>query len=184
MEVLETAAATGTRADIEKRIAELYELTFPVVARFVAKMGGSFADAKDVFHDALVIFYEKERDNQLTVTLSDEAYILGIAKHLWLRKFRQNKARLAFAPEEWNIALPPENLPEEDNRLLALLLVSGRKCLDLLQAFYYDKLALPDIAQAFGYGTVRSATVQKYKCLEKVRDKVKEKAIRYEDFVE
>lgn len=184
MEVLEKEAGTCTGAVIEKSIAEFYEPVFPVVARFVAKMGGSFSDAKDIFHDALVIYYEKQLNDALVPALSAEAYLVGIAKHVWLRKFRQQKGRIAFGPEELEIAMPPEEFREADNRLLALLQLTGRRCLELLQAFYYDKLALADIARTFGYLTVRSATVQKYKCLEKVRDKVKAKAITYEDLAE
>jgi DNA-directed RNA polymerase specialized sigma24 family protein len=184
MEELETAVAPCSRADQEQHLTELYAQTFPLVARFVSKMGGTFPDAKDVFQDALVIFYEKQVNGTLAVALSAEAYILGIAKHVWLRKFRQDKARFAFGPGEAQISIPPDNFGEADNRLLALVQLSGRKCLELLQAFYYDKLGLPDIARAFGYQTVRSATVQKYKCLEKIRAHVKEKAISYEDLAE
>jgi DNA-directed RNA polymerase specialized sigma24 family protein len=184
MEVFKTVARPQARVLEEESIAALYELTFPLVARFVAKMGGSFADARDIFHDALVIYYEKKTGNTLAVALSAEGYILGIAKHLWLRNFRHDTARCALKPEELDLAIPPDSYREENNRLLALLQVSGRKCLELLRAFYYDRLTLPDIAQAFGYQNVRSAAVQKYKCLEKVRDKVKEKAISYEDLVE
>jgi RNA polymerase sigma factor (sigma-70 family) len=184
MEELETADRTCTGVETEKSITAFYEQTFPLVARFVSKMGGSFADAKDIFHDALVIFYEKKVNGTLAMALTAEAYILGIAKHLWLRKFRQDKGRFSFDAEERDISLPPDDFGEADNRLLALLERSGRRCLELLQAFYYQKLGLPDIAQAFGYQTVRSATVQKYKCLEKVRAQVKQKAIRYEDLVE
>jgi len=45
--------------------------------------------------------------------------------------------------------------------------------MDLLQAFYYFKTPMREIAEEFGYRSERSATVQKYKCLEKVRDTVK-----------
>jgi len=54
----------------------------------------------------------------------------------------------------------------------------------LLRAFYYDKLSMSKIANRFGFSSERSATVQKYKCLEKVRDLVKEKSLSYEDFLE
>lgn len=184
MEAIETAAGTCAGTDTEKSITAVYEQTFPFVARFVSKMGGSFADAKDIFHDALIIFYEKKVSGTLAVALSPEAYILGIARHLWLRKFRQDKDRFAWDSENIDIAIPPDDFGEADNRLLGLLQRSGRKCLDLLQAFYYEQLRLPDIARAFGYQTVRSATVQKYKCLEKIRAQVKAKAISYEDLLE
>ena len=184
MEAIETAAGNCTGTDTEKSITAVYEQTFPIVARYVSKMGGSFADARDIFHDALVIYYEKKVSGTLAVALSPEAYILGIARHLWLRKFRQDKDRFAWDPDNVDTAIPPDDFREADNRLLALLQRSGRKCLDLLQAFYYEQLRLPDIARAFGYPTVRSATVQKYKCLEKIRAQVKAKAISYEDLLE
>ncbi len=54
--------------------------------------------------------------------------------------------------------------------------------MDMLQAFYYDKLNMREIAERFNLSGERSATVQKHKCLEKVREKVKEKSMTYEDF--
>jgi predicted DNA-binding protein YlxM (UPF0122 family) len=56
--------------------------------------------------------------------------------------------------------------------------------MELLRAFYYDKLSMRKIAGQFDFNSERSATVQKYKCLEKVRDIVKEKSLTYEDFLE
>jgi hypothetical protein len=56
--------------------------------------------------------------------------------------------------------------------------------MDLLRSFYYDHLPLADAAILFGFSGVRSATAQKYKCLEKVRETVKQNALAYEDFVE
>jgi hypothetical protein len=61
---------------------------------------------------------------------------------------------------------------------------AGQKCMELLKAFYYDNLPVISIAGLFGYSGERSATVQKYKCMEKVRETIKEKHLQYEDFVE
>ena len=56
--------------------------------------------------------------------------------------------------------------------------------MDILKAFYYDNLPVNKIATLFGYSGVRSATVQKFKCMEKVRETIKEKSLAYEDFIE
>jgi len=45
-------------------------------------------------------------------------------------------------------------------------------------------MSLQEIADEYGYSGVRSATVQKFKCLEKVRESVKEKSLVYDDFME
>jgi hypothetical protein len=56
--------------------------------------------------------------------------------------------------------------------------------MEILKAFYYDNLSANTIAGLFGYSGIRSATVQKYKCMEKVRETIKENSLAYEDFVE
>jgi len=161
----------------------LYEQAFPPVAGFVSKMKGSFDDAKDIFHDALVIYYEKVSDDTLRIHGSPEAYILGIAKHLWVRKFRQDQRNIQWSEDEFGIELPQDQTPSlNDQRLLLFLELTGRKCLEVMQAFYYEKLSFRKIAQRFGFATEHAATVQKFKCLEKVRDAVKQKSMRYEDF--
>lgn len=163
----------------------LYEIAFPGVAAFVSKMNGSFDDAKDIFHDALVIFHEKVQDENFTIHVAAEAYVLGIARHLWLKKFKKSSRHISLDAVEASIAIPENYFPSiNDITLLSVLERTGKKCLDILQAFYYEKMPLKNLAQALGFSSVHSATVQKFKCLEKVRDTVKEKSISYEDFFE
>lgn len=43
----------------EETFIKIYKVVFPPIASFVSKNGGSFEDARDVFQDALIIYYEK-----------------------------------------------------------------------------------------------------------------------------
>ena len=159
----------------EKAFEYLYEQAFPPVARFISRMGGDFHDAKDIFQDALILFYEKVVGENIVIQVSASAYVLGIAKHLWNRKFRQPQNNISLDEMEKDIAIP-EDLhaqPDWSTRLLKYLEMAGKKCMDMLQGFYYGSMSMQEIADTFGYGSVRSATVQKYKCLEKVRQHVK-----------
>lgn len=159
----------------------LYEDVFPMVAKFVAKRGGSFDDAKDVFHDALVILYEKQAEGGLTDEIAVERYLVGIAKHVWLRKFREDHMKTGLDHMEMYVSLPEDYFEPSNNRLLKLLEITGRKCMELLQAFYYDKLAIGEISNVFGFSSPHSASVQKYKCIEKMREMVQTKSLGYED---
>jgi len=77
-------------------------------------------------------------------------------------------------PEAFDVAEPEDTDMEEMEQSLRYSLVrSGKKCLELLKAFYYDHCSMQDIANRFGFNGTRSATVQKYKCLEKVRNEIK-----------
>lgn len=172
-------------AQREELIMEFYKSAFPTVAKYVSKMGGSFDDAKDVFQDALVIFYEKAVNGELSLHSGEKAYLLGIAKHLWLKKFRDNSNNLPLdsCVEGLEITDEADEQPSA-NKLMRYLETAGKKCMELLSAFYYHKLPMKDVASLFGYAGERSATVQKYKCIEKVRETIKEQSLAYEDFIE
>ena len=172
------------KTDRNRAFRQLYEEAFAPVARFVCRMGGSYPDAKDIFHDALIILYEKVVEGELSLQSSVNAYVLGICKHLWMRQYRQDQHQLPLSEVEAVITIP-EDYPEEKtprNTIRKVLEFAGQKCMELLQAFYYHRNSMQEIAQQFGYTSSRSATVQKFKCLEKVRSKVKENQLDYEAF--
>lgn len=171
-----------TTADRQLRFEQLYVDVFPLVAKFVANRGGSFEDAKDIFHDSLVILYEKIGDAKLPGGIAEDRYLVGIAKHLWLRKFREDHKMIGLDDMEKGISIPEDYFDSSDNRLVSLLELTGRKCLELLRAFYYDNLAIQEITNVFGFSSDHSASVQKHKCIEKMRDTVQKRSLSYEDF--
>jgi len=162
-------------------LMQLYEEVFPQVAKFAANRGGTFDDAKDIFHDALVILYEKATDEK-PVYESPKRYLVGIAKHLWLRKFNHDRKKVGLDEMERTITIPEDYFEPEESRLTSLLELTGRKCLQLLRAFYYDSLSLERIKTTFGFSTAHSASAQKFKCIEKMRNIIQEKSMGYEDF--
>lgn len=173
----------ATHQDVE--LKNTYEEAFPVVAKFVRDMGGNLDDAKDIFQDAMVIYLEIKSEQPDKIQTSDKAYISGIAKHLWIRKYNGIRSLISFSQFETEIVIPEDFFPTVNNkRLLRFLELAGKKCLDLLRAFYYQKKPGKSVAEDLGYSSEHSASVQKYKCLEKVRNTIKEKSLNYEDFIE
>lgn len=160
----------------EDPVVGLYRESFPDFARMVRRMGGTLDQAKDSFHDALVIYLEKQRLGKLALHSTPKAYLLGTARICWLHTLNKR----SVVPFPAGLEPPEEGLdPEEaavadrENGLLESVLRSGEKCMELLKAFYYDHCSMQDIAGRFGFNGRRSATVQKYKCLEKVREQIK-----------
>jgi DNA-directed RNA polymerase specialized sigma24 family protein len=143
----------------------LYEQAFPPVARMVRQLGGDQETARDLFHDAVIIYLEKPTAAQR----SEVAYIKGIARHLWYRQYRQGPPLSPLTDAHEAISVPDDFYDREQLPLLQ----TGQKCLALLKAFYYDGLPISEVARRFQYRSEHSASVQKYKCLEKVREEVK-----------
>jgi DNA-directed RNA polymerase specialized sigma24 family protein len=147
------------------------------VAHLVKKYGGTLEDAKDVFHDALLTWLELP-DQQRAGVGNKTAYLCAIARNNWFRRIEKME-RLKQAA-----LLPEEDTFKISNELYNLLVTAGKKCMDLLQAFYYERRPAEEIATSLGLSGAHSASVQKYKCLSKLKDLVKSSHLRKEDFYE
>jgi DNA-directed RNA polymerase specialized sigma24 family protein len=186
MEVLEKTIERKQLSKSGKEVffERIYEGAFPVFARFAAKMNASREDTRDVFQDALVVFYEKSMDPAFVIAGQPEAYVVGIAKHLWIRKFHVDRHSVSLDVLESHIHVPADFYPSvNEMRLLRFLEVAGKKCLELLRKFYYEKTPVGQIASALGYRNGHSVSVQKFKCIGKMKDAIKSKSMNYEDFI-
>lgn len=181
---MDTVNLEGQAAKRQQLFIALYQQVFPAVAKYVNKHGGSFDEAKDVFQDALVNYYEKSRLADVAINSSEGAYIYGTARYLWIKRYKEN-GKTGPLDDRYavNIAEEIHDSPTEA-KLLNFLATAGQRCMELLRSFYYDQLPMTKVAELFGFSGERSATVQKYKCIEKVRETVKQKALTYEDFLE
>ncbi|RFS26919.1 sigma-70 family RNA polymerase sigma factor [Chitinophaga silvatica] len=157
-----------------KQLEELYRLTMPQVARLVARLNGRPDTARDILHDAIIIYLEKQQNNTLPELKAASAYIIGIARVLCVRQFKQ---QISSIPLEWaSEQVIPEDYfePPPEQPVMEYLKTAGKKCMDLLKAFYYESRSISDITSIFHFRTLHSASVQKYKCLEKVRNHIKQ----------
>jgi RNA polymerase sigma factor (sigma-70 family) len=150
----------------------LYRQSFPPVSRYISRQGGSAQDAEDVFQDALILLYEQATGGTLVLTASVSTYLLGISRNLWRQEVRR-RARLAQADftEELAACLEEEAEAAAEPGFSVLDYVEqlSEKCKSVLLSFYYFQQPLTQIAERQGYRSVRSATVQKFKCLERLR---------------
>lgn len=176
-----TAAIPAAEKERKVLFENLYKKVFPSVVRFVRQHNGTLHDASDVFQDALVIFYEKQQEGSRLVE-TQEAYLAGIARHLWYRRFGKERSEVALEDADIIDSLEDTAMDREQKSLLRFLEVAGKKCMELLRAAYYHRQGPEQIKERFGYGSVRSATVAKFKCIEKVREAVKQKQVTYDDF--
>lgn len=163
-------------ADRTQALTQLYRRAFPAVQRLVRRQGGSPEDAQDVFQDALVVLYEQAVAGTLVLTASASTYLVGVSRHLWQHELRR-RARLPHEPlpDDPGPLLADTPVTEEPASFAVLDYVQqlGDKCRAVLLAFYYFQQPLTQIAATHGYRSVRSATVQKFKCLERLREKVR-----------
>lgn len=163
-------------ANRPQALTGLYRQSFSPIRRYINRRGGSAQDAQDVFQDALVLLYEQATGGPLVLTASVSTYLLSISRNLWRQELRR-RARLAgeeFTDElAASLGEEGETLEEPVFAVLDYVERLGEKCKSVLLSFYYFQQPLTQIAESQGYRSVRSATVQKFKCLERLRRAVR-----------
>ncbi len=172
------AVNTKTRSEV---ITEWYQEVFPHAAKYIKKHGGDLEVTREVFQESVVLYYEKLVNLNFEHDVNQRAYLMGIVKNQW---FKHCKKNARFSGLESIELMEEQTQKPLSKKLLDYLKQSGEKCMDLLQAFYYEKLTMKQLSDRFSYSSERSATVQKFKCLEKVRNQIKQKALTYEDFLD
>ncbi len=158
----------------KKAIAFLYQ-GFPAIRKFILSNGGEDADAQDVFQDALLVLYRNAQKPDFELTCAASTYLYSVARFLWkdLLKKRNKEVRMDYEiRQNETIESDIEVYQEQQSKaaqLAHVLQQLGEKCKLLLQAYYYKKMSMKDIAYAFEYSSVNSAKTQKYKCIERAK---------------
>jgi RNA polymerase sigma factor (sigma-70 family) len=158
----------------QQTLERIYAHAYPMVAHYVKEHGGTADDAKDVFQEAMLVFYEKVVHDQLTLTASVSTYLMGICKNLWYQELEKRGRKTSFPTIETDIACetPAEETEHSSLKLMDFVNQLGDKCKDVLVSFYYFGQRLEQIARRHGHANIRTATVQKFKCLERLRKAV------------
>lgn len=161
---------------------ELYVYEFPKVVKLITRNSGSLEMAQDVFQDAIVILMEKVYAKKLNLKCSIKTYLYSICKILWFDQLRQhNKERqlLRFYDEydcADEISIPTYTTPDVFENVASAINSLGDPCRKLLECFYYKNMSWKEIASSLGYVNAASARNQKYKCLERIKNKVSTEA--------
>ena len=165
----------------EKALEKLYSRTYPMVLHYVKLRGGSAEDAQDLLQDAIILFYEKIIHDQLILTSAASTYLMGICKNHWRRLQEKRSQRTELSPEEFGNGReePVTESQVPDKQLMDYVEQLGEKCRQLLVNFYYFGQRIDQIAAGQGYRNLHTTSVQKYKCLERLRKAVSHLTIHH-----
>lgn len=156
----------------EKALGLFYQDNFGKILHLVLKNSGSDDDARDVYQDGMmevVLQIRGGRLDQLSSRLS--TYLYSVCYYKWIDRLRQKGKTMQT---DFDDDLETAVIEEEDSApylpaLEKVLMQIGEKCLQLLKAFYYEKLTMTQIASKLGFADDNSAKSQKNKCMDKAR---------------
>lgn len=151
----------------------LYKKNFKMMTKLVMNNNGSEDEAKDVYQDALIVFWQKAASGNLILSSKISTYLYSICQNLW-RKELERKSRLSHEekdrPESYDV--DRKERVEIMNRCINSL---GETCRKILTYYYFDNMSMHDIALKLGFANADTAKTKKYKCKKELDELVKSK---------
>jgi RNA polymerase sigma factor (sigma-70 family) len=158
----------------ESAIEYLYKKNYKMMINLILKNNGTEEEAKDIYQEALIVFWQKVTSGNLVMTSKISTYLYSICLNLWRKELeRKNK----HSNEDADIA-DNSNLFEENEKVKLIqecLNLLGESCRNILSYYYFDELSMNDIAVKMGFANADTAKTKKYKCKQELDRLVKSK---------
>lgn len=165
----------GIRQSDERALAHLYKLYFPMISHFILSNSGTDDEAKDIYQEGVIVFYEKIKSNSLELSCQIKTYLYSVCRRLWLKRLAE-KGRYAVKVDDSESFLSVEEDTqhhEEQERQFGVMAEAmaqlGEPCRTLLEDFYIKMQNMQVITEKFGYTSTDTAKNQKYKCLQRLK---------------
>jgi len=156
-------------------LAAMYREIYPKVARYVTGNSGSEDDSKDVFQEAILVFYQlviTERYNRIQ---DITGFLIKVSRNIWINKVKRTK-------KEVSVELLAEHEDYAPSPLISMIMNEkwsayhilfnnlGSKCREMLTYSIYQKLSMKEIALKMSLSNENAAKTQNYRCKQKLME--------------
>lgn len=157
----------------EKSLELLYKKYYRMMTKIVISNSGTEQEAKDIYQDALIVFWQKSVSGNLILTSKISTYLYSICKNLW-RKELERKKRLSNEEKD-DLEFTDTDSAERSKIIHRCIDSLDETCRQVLMYYYFDGLSMQDIADKLGFANTNTSKTKKYKCKKKLDDLVKSK---------
>ncbi len=156
-----------------------YSEHYRSVRHYVISNSGTEEDAKDIFQEALVVFYRKLKDPAFTLTSSSGTFIYAIAKLMWLKELSvKARRKLDVADSLDAIFDSDDNILEliEQNERLRLYREKFEElsddCKRVLHLFL-NNIPIREITRLMGYSSEQHTKNRRFRCKKSLMQKIR-----------
>lgn len=157
----------------ERMLDHLYKKHYKMMSKIVLSNNGTEEEAKDVYQEALLAFWQKAVSGKLVLTSKISTFLYSICLNQW-RKELDRKSRLSHEEvdfEEYQTHDAKERLKIVKDCIEEL----GDVCKKVLTFYYFDGMKMQEIAEKMNFANTDTAKTKKYKCKKKLDSLIKSK---------
>ena len=171
--VTEAEMLRSLQSGDQKALKLVYRQHYQTIMNLVLNNGGSLQEAKDVYQEALIVFYEKLQEDDFELNCSIKTFIYSVSRRLWLKQL-QRKSRYTddLSDTDEFIQVESEDMEQKEDQYHAMQVALeglGEPCRSILKDFYINNQSMDEITEKFGYTNADNAKNQKYKCLKRLK---------------
>jgi RNA polymerase sigma factor (sigma-70 family) len=171
-------------SDLIKAIAEndesafefLYDEYYSIVSGFIKSKGGEEEDARDIFQEAIMSVWQNIKMGRYEDNGQFKSYFVQICKFKWYDQLKSASRNNTIELNEQITSEKAEIVEgQEDEKMEKLLFWYDRiqePCKGLLRMFYFERKSFADIGKVLNI-TPESAKNQKYRCVRKIKELIK-----------
>jgi RNA polymerase sigma factor (sigma-70 family) len=166
-------------AEIRKKnevaLKELYKTHYPMIVHLICSNNGTEQEAKDVYQDAMIAFYERVQQPDFVLTCKIKTYVYAVCRRLWLKRLTQKKRYHGNIDEAETFLQVEEEMKSIDDlesdylRMNTAMAGLGEPCVSIIRDFYVHGRSMEEISARYGYTNADNAKNQKYKCLQRLK---------------
>lgn len=151
---------------------------------FMKSMYNDHDEIKDIFQDAVIVFYENLNNPGFSLSCSIQTYLNSICRNQILKRInfsRRYETKNSDDKSEFleNITDWFDDGKEVNNERVSVMKdvlkemkESSSKCYDIMVRFFYQNQTMDKIATDLDYTNADNAKNQKYRCQEKLKTEV------------
>lgn len=172
----------GLLAHDSKVLKAIYANYASRIQYHIQQKGGTIDDAKDVFHDALMVIYQKAKSPDFELTSQFYTYLYSVCHFIWDRKRKKKANNTVTIPEDSGLTIEEdleENILQRERHLIFKQNFQklGQFCQQILQLFFAKK-NMTEIAKVLDLKNEHTARTRKYRC-QKELEKLVRSDVRY-----
>jgi len=155
----------------------VYRKNYRAVRYYIEKNSGSDKDAEDVFQDAMILLYNKIREENLELKCSVHTYLFSVVKLLWLGQLKRREIRKTETDD-------CDTFISENTGILESILQTERKAIFLkhfneltndcqrIIAYFLKGFSISEITKVMGYSSEQHTKNRRLRCKKSLLEKI------------
>ena len=174
-EIPDEALISGIQEGNHQMIHALYKTHYPMVRKLVTENSGSEAEAKDVYQEAIIVFYENVQTKGFNLTCKIRTYLYSVSRNIWLKELKKRLPHTKDLNDHKHFVDINRDFDKNEEKQKRLDKIKdaleqiGEPCNSILTYFFYNRLTMDEIATKMGYTNAANAKNQKYKCFKRLK---------------